>query len=433
MLIERNRYLNKLISKKGNGLIKVITGIRRCGKSFLLFELYHEYLTSVGVSDDNIIELALDEAINAKYRNPLELDKYVREQIVDKKQKYYVFIDEIQKVSEIQNPYVNDSDAKIGFVDVLLGLMKIKNVDLYVTGSNSRMLSSDILTEFKDRGDEIRVNPLAYSEFRSAFEGDERHAWREYYTYGGMPLVVSKKTHEEKSKYLKDLFAKTYISDVLEHNRILNEKTVLEDVLNIVSSSVGSLTNPTKLSNTFKSVKQLSVSASTIAKYLDYFIDAFIMYKAFRYDIKGKKYMDTPLKYYFTDVGLRNARLNFRQQEENHIMENIIFNELMAREYDVDVGMVEYNHKDESNKKIRTQLEIDFVANKDSKRYYIQSALSIDDEGKRKQEINSLIRVSDSFKKIVVVKDDIIPWHDEQGILYIGVEQFLLDESAIDI
>ena len=433
MVIRRDRYLNKLISKKENGLIKVITGIRRCGKSYLLFELYHQYLNSIGISNENIIEIALDEALNARYRNPLELDKYMREQVADKSQKYYVFIDEIQKVSEIQNPYVDDADAKIGFVDVLLGLMKIKNVDLYVTGSNSRMLSSDILTEFKDRGDEIRINPLTYSEFYEAFEGEKRYAWREYYTYGGMPLVLSKKTHEEKSKYLKDLFTKTYISDVLEHNKILNEQAVLEDLLNIVSSSVGSLTNPTKLANTFRSVKQVAVNAYTIGKYLDYFIDAFIMYKAFRYDIKGKRYIEPPLKYYFTDVGLRNARLNFRQQEENHIMENIIFNELAAREFDIDVGVVEYNHMDENGKKIRTQLEIDFVANKGSKRYYIQSALTIEDEAKRKQETNSLNRVSDSFRKIVVVKDDIIPWHDEKGILYIGIEQFLLDEHAVDI
>lgn len=433
MIIKRDRYLNKLITKKDNGFIKVITGIRRCGKSFLLFELYHTYLNSAGIPDENIIELALDEVMNARYRNPLELDRYIREQVSDKKKRYYVFIDEIQKVSEIQNPYVDDSNAKIGFVDVLLGLMKIKNVDLYVTGSNSRMLSSDILTEFKDRGDEIRVNPLTYSEFYAAFEGEKRYAWREYYTYGGMPLVLSKKTHEEKSKYLKDLFTKTYLSDVLEHNHISNEELVLEDLLNIVSSSVGSLTNPTKLSNTFRSVKQMSIGPATIAKYLDYFIDAFILYKAFRYDIKGKRYIETPLKYYFTDVGLRNARLNFRQQEENHIMENIIYNELMAREFDVDVGVVEYNRTDENGKKVRVQLEIDFVANKGSKRYYIQSALSVADEEKRKQEINSLIRVSDSFKKIVVVKDDVIPWYDEEGILYLGIEQFLLEEQAIDI
>lgn len=433
MVIKRDRYLNKLIARKENGLIKVITGIRRCGKSFLLFNLYHEYLNSIGIEDKNIVELALDEVVNARYRNPMELDAYIRGQIADKTQQYYVFIDEIQKVSEIQNPYVEDESAKIGFVDVLLGLMKIKNVDLYVTGSNSRMLSSDILTEFKDRGDEIRVNPLTYGEFYSVYEGDKRHAWRDYYTYGGMPLVLSKKTHEEKSKYLKDLFEKTYITDVLEHNQILNDQSVLEDLLNNVSSSVGSLTNPTKLSHTFQSIKQMKINPNTISSYLGFFIDAFIMYKAHRYDIKGKKYMDTPLKYYFTDVGLRNARLNFRQQEENHIMENVIFNELMAREYDVDVGVVEYHCIDENEKKVRRQLEVDFVANKGSKRYYIQSAFSIDNEEKRKQETASLLRVPDSFKKIVVVKDDIIPWHDEDGILYVGIEQFLLEEEAVDI
>lgn len=433
MVIRRDRYLKKLISKKENGFIKVITGIRRCGKSYLLFRLYHEYLNDIGISDANIIELALDEIANARYRNPMELDDFIREQVADKSQKYYVFIDEIQKVSQIQNPYVDDETATIGFVDVLLGLMKLQNVDLYVTGSNSRMLSSDILTEFKDRGDEIRVNPLTYSEFYDAFDGEKRYAWRQYYTYGGMPLIFSKKTHEEKSKYLKDLVAKTYLTDVVEHNRILNEQMVLEDLLNIVSSTVGSLTNPTKLANTFQSVKQISINPNTISKYLEFFIDAFILSKVFRYDIKGKRYMDTPLKYYFTDVGLRNARLNFRQQEENHIMENVIFNELLVREYDVDVGVVEYNCQDENGKKMRVQLEVDFVANKGSKRYYIQSALSVDNEEKRAQETNSLRRVADSFKKIVVVKDDIMPWHDENGILYIGIEQFLLEENAVDI
>lgn len=433
MVIKRDRYLNKLISKKENGFIKVITGIRRCGKSFLLFKLYHEYLNEIGISDANIIELALDEIANARYRNPMELDAFIREQVADKSQKYYVFIDEIQKVSQIQNPYVEDETAELGFVDVLLGLMKLQNVDLYVTGSNSRMLSSDILTEFRDRGDEIRVNPLTYGEFYAAFEGEKRYAWREYYTYGGMPLVLSKKTHEEKSKYLKDLFTKTYLTDVLEHNRILNEQMVLEDLMNVVSSVVGSLTNPTKLANTFQSVKQISINPNTIGKYLDFFIDAFLLCKAFRYDIKGKRYLDTPLKYYFTDVGLRNARLNFRQQEENHIMENVIFNELRVREFDVDVGVVEYNRQEKDGRKTRAQLEVDFVANKGSKRYYIQSALSVDSEEKRAQEINSLLRVADSFKKIVIVKDDMIPWHDDNGILYLGIEQFLLEENAIDI
>ena len=433
MIIKRDRYLQKLIAKKDNGLIKIITGIRRCGKSFLLFNLYHEYLNSVGIDDVHIIELALDEAMNARYRNPMELDAYIRSKVKDSSQRYYIFIDEIQMTVSIPNPYINDKSARIGFVDVLLGLMKIRNADIYVTGSNSRMLSSDIMTEFRGRGDEIRVSPLTYGEFYSAFEGDKRHAWREYYTYGGMPLILSQKSHEEKSKYLKDLFAKTYVTDVLEHNRIANDQSVLEDLLNVVSSSVGSLTNPTKLSNTFKSVKHTQISSNTISKYLDFFIDAFIMRKAQRYDIKGKRYINSLMKYYFTDVGLRNARLNFRQQEENHIMENVIFNELAAREFDVDVGVVEYNHLDEKGKKVRTQLEVDFVANNGSRRYYIQSAFLIDSEEKRKQEINSLMRVPDSFRKIVVVRDDILPWHDDNGILYVGIEQFLLDERIMDM
>ena len=432
MEIERPQYLKKLIAKKENGFIKIITGVRRCGKSYLLFNLYHEYLNSVNVEDKYIVKLALDEARNAKYRNPLELDQYIREQITDKNHMYYVFLDEIQKVADIQNPHIDDKSAKIGFVDVLLGLMKISNVDLYVTGSNSKMLSSDILTEFRDRGDEVKVNPLTFKEFCAAYGGETRNAWKEFFTYGGMPVVLSRKTHEEKSKYLKDLFTKTYITDVVERHKILNDKEVLEELLNIVSSSIGSLTNPTKLSNTFRSVKKTNISAVTIRTYLEYFIDAFIICKSYRYNIKGKKYIDTPLKYYFSDVGLRNARLNFRQQEENNIMENIIYNELAARSFDIDVGFVEYNHKNKSGKSQRSQLEVDFIANKDSKRYYIQSALSVSDEDKRNQETNSLYRIDDSFKKIIIVKDDIIPWYDEKGVLYIGVEQFLLDEAAME-
>lgn len=432
MIIERRHYLDKLISKKDNGLAKVITGIRRCGKSFLLFELYHSYLNSIGINDDNIIELALDEARNAKYRNPLELDAYIRSKVAELEGKCYVFLDEIQFVKDIQNPYLDDKDARIGFIDVILGLMRLRNIDLYVTGSNSHMLSSDILTQFRGRGDEVHVLPLSYKEFHDAFDGDERYAWREYLTYGGMPYVLYLKTHEEKSKYLKDLFENVYIKDVLERNRIVNDKSILEDLLNIISSAVGSLTNPAKLSNTFHSIKHIQINANTISRYLDCFIDAFILEKACRYDIKGRKYIGTPLKYYFSDVGLRNARLNFRQQEENHIMENIIYNELISRGFDVDVGVVEYNSKDENGKKIRTQLEIDFVANKGNKRYYIQSALSVDDEAKRIQETNSLNRVEDSYRKIVVVKDGIIPWYDEKGILYIGIEEFLLDATAMD-
>ena len=432
-MIERKKYLEKLISKKQNGLVKVITGIRRCGKSYLLFNIYKDYLKSIGVEDECIICLALDDDENIKYRNPLELGKHIRSLTADESKTYYVFLDEIQKVVTIQNPYIEGVEDKIGFVDVVLGLMKHDNIDVYVTGSNSKMLSSDILTEFRGRGDEIRVNPLSFAEFYNAFEGEKRNAWQEYYTYGGLPLVMTKKSHEEKAKYLQSLFDAIYISDIMDRNKLVYEKTVLDDILNIVSSSVGSLTNANKITNTFKSAKQMNIGAPTVNRYLDYFIDAFLLYKAERYDVKGRKYIGSPLKYYFSDVGLRNARLNFRQQEENHIMENIIYNELCGRDFSVDVGVVEYCYKDAEKKSKRTQLEIDFVANKGSKKYYIQSALTVADEEKREQEIRSLKRVGDSFKKIVVVKDNIIPWHDDDGILYIGIEQFLLDESAMDM
>ena len=431
-MINRQKYLDKLISKKENGLIKVITGIHRCGKSYLLFEIYHEYLNSVGISDDQIIALALDDDENIRYRNPLELGQYIRSLITDKDKMHYIFLDEIQKVADIPNPYLPDSSEKIGFVDVLLGLMKIKNVDLYVTGSNSKMLSSDILTEFRGRGDEIRVNPLSYKEFYDAYTDDKRYAWRDYFTFGGMPLVLYQKTPEDKSKYLHDLFDKIYLDDIMSHHKIGHDKSILDDLLDIVSSSVGLLTNPLKISNTFASVNGTSVSNDTIAKYLDLFIDAFMLYKAKRYDVKGRKYIGSPLKYYYSDIGLRNARLNFRQQEENHIMENIIYNELRIREFDVDVGVVELNTRTEEGKSKRITYEVDFVANKGSNRYYIQSAYAIPDEEKRKQETASLTRIKDSFKKIVVVRENIVPWHDENGILYIGIEQFLLDESAMN-
>lgn len=428
-MIARPDYLNKLISKKENGLIKIITGNRRCGKSYLLFTIYHEYLVSAGIAENQIIELALDETVNAKYRNPIELDSYIRSLVSDKSKQYYVFLDEIQKVDEIQNPYVDNPNSKITFVDTVLGLMKIKNVDLYITGSNSKMLSSDILTEFRDRGDEIRVYPLSFAEFYASFKGDKNEAWKEYYTYGGMPLAVTKKTPEEKSKYLKDLFTGTYLKDVLERHTITNSTSDLEELLNIISSSIGSLTNPLNLSNTFKTVKKRNLAPETISTYLDYFKDAFLIDSAVRYNIKGKKYISTPLKYYFVDVGLRNARLNFRQQEENHIMENIIFNELKIRGFDVDIGVIEHNTKDATGKSRRNFLEIDFVANKGSNRFYIQSALYVDTQEKREQETQSLNRIHDSFKKIVVVKDDIEPWQDDKGIQYIGIEQFLLEKD----
>ena len=427
-MIARPDYLNKLISKKENGLIKIITGNRRCGKSYLLFTIYHEYLVSAGIAENQIIELALDETVNAKYRNPIELDSYIRSLVSDKSKQYYVFLDEIQKVDEIQNPYVDNPNSKITFVDTVLGLMKIKNVDLYITGSNSKMLSSDILTEFRDRGDEIRVYPLSFAEFYASFKGDKNEAWKEYYTYGGMPLAVTKKTPEEKSKYLKDLFTGTYLKDVLERHTITNSTSDLEELLNIISSSIGSLTNPLNLSNTFKTVKKRNLAPETISTYLDYFKDAFLIDSAVRYNIKWKKYISTPLKYYFVDVGLRNARLNFRQQEENHIMENIIFNELKIRGFDVDIGVIEHNTKDATGKSRRNFLEIDFVANRGNNRFYIQSALHLDTQEKMEQETQSLNRIHDSFKKIVVVKDDIEPWQDDKGIQYIGIEQFLLEK-----
>ena len=432
VLIQRQQYLDKLIKKKNNGRVKIVTGLRRCGKSFLLFELYAKYLRDSGVGEDQLIGLALDELPNARYRNPMELDKVIRERICDPEKQYYVMIDEIQFVSEIPNPYLDDPKARLSFIDVVLGLMKIRNADIYVTGSNSQMLSSDILTQFRDRGDEIRVNPLSYAEFYEAYEDDKRHAWRDYCTYGGMPLVLSMEGHEEKSKYLRDLFEKTYLRDIVERHTILNETEVLEDLLNVLASSIGSLTNPTKLSNTFASEKQLRISSDTIDRYLSYFVDAFLLQRSERYDVKGRKYIKTPVKYYFSDVGLRNARLGFRQQEETHIMENVLFNDLRRRGFDVDVGVVEVNTTEPGGKKVRKQLEVDFVVNRGTQRYYIQSALTVADPEKRKQETESLKRIPDSFKKIVVVREDIIPWHDEDGILYLGVEQFLLDETAID-
>ncbi|MBO7700083.1 MAG: ATP-binding protein [Eubacteriaceae bacterium] len=433
MELERKEYLQKLIDKKDNGRVKIVTGIRRCGKSYLLFELYTKYLQKQGVEEDQIIGVALDELPNAQYRDPFALDKYIRARITDKEKRYYILIDEIQFVSEIRNPYVDDPNAKINFIDVVIGLMKIKNADVYVTGSNSKMLSSDILTQFRDRGDEIRVYPLSFAEFYAAYQGDKYNAWTDYCTYGGMPVTLTLASHEQKSQYLRDLFTRTYLRDVVERHSIQNDTEVLEDLLNIIASSIGSLTNPTKLSNTFASERHLKISSATIDRYLSYFSEAFLISKAERYDIKGKQYIHTPVKYYFTDVGLRNARLGFRQQEENHIMENVLYCDLLRRGYDVDVGVVEHNYKKADGKSARVQLEIDFVINRGNQRYYIQSALSISDPEKHAQEIGSLIKVPDSFRKIVVVGNKINPWKDENGILYIGIEQFLLDEKAIDM
>lgn len=432
-MIERPTYLKKLIRKKDNGQVKVVTGIRRCGKSYLLFEIYHKYLNSIGVDDKHIIEVSLDDDINIAYRNPLKLGEYIRSQIVNDGKMNYIFIDEIQKVVSMQNPFVEDEEDIITFVDTVLGLMKLKNVDLYVTGSNSKMLSVDILTEFRGRGDEIRILPLTFKEYYSACFGEKRNALRDYIVYGGMPYVVMLETHEEKFNYLSGLVNNIYINDILERHKIVNDKSVLDDLIDILASSVGSLTNPLKISNTFKSLKKINVSVSTISKYIDYFNDSFIMNEVKRFDIKGRKYIGSPYKYYFTDLGLRNAKLNFRQLEENHIMENIIYNELISRGLNVDVGNVIQNYKDENGKSKRKQLEVDFVATNVDKTYYIQSALNAESDEKRMQEINSLKRIPNSFDKIIVLRDSIVPWYDENGIRYVGLEDFLLDNQYCSI
>ena len=430
-MLPRTQYIDKLVRKKDNGRVKVITGLRRSGKSVLLFRLYRDHLIGTGIREDQIIGLALDVLENAKYRNPMELDKWIRERITDTGTRYYVFIDEIQFVSEIRNPYLADPNATIGFVDVILGLMQLPNADIYITGSNSKMLSSDIVTQFRDRADEIRVYPLSYAEFYEAYEGDRRGAWQEYYTYGGMPVVLSLDTHEEKSEYLKRLFSQTYIKDILERNRIRNDAEVLGILLDVLSSSVGSLTNPTRISNTFDSERQIRISPNTVDTYIGYCVNAFLLDKAVRYDVKGKEYIKNTAKYYFTDLGLRNARLGFRQLEESHLMENVIYNDLVRRGFDVDVGVVEYNTTDRRGIKVRKQLEVDFVVNRGSERCYIQSTLSIADPEKKAREIESLLRTPDSFRKIVIVKDYLEPWTDDHGIQYIGAENFLLDENLI--
>lgn len=429
-MLPRKQYVEELIRLKNNGRIKIITGLRRSGKSVLLFELFREHLLNEGVLPEQIIGVQLDDLSNIKYRNPIELDKHIREQISDETKQFYIFIDEIQLVSEIRNPYLDDPEAKITFVDVVLGLMKIKNADVYVTGSNSKMLSSDILTQFRDRGDEVRVFPLSYAEFYDAYEGDKREAWQEYYTYGGMPMITGLDTHERKSKYLHDLFERTYLRDVIERNRIKNDTELLDILLDVLASGIGSLTNPSKLSNTFLSERKIALAPDTIDKYLGYFEDSYLIKKALRYDVKGRKYIMTPSKYYYSDPGLRNARLGFRQIEETHLMENVLYNDLIRRGFDVDVGVVEIATT-EGGKKVRKQLEVDFVVNRGNDRYYVQSALSIADPEKKKQETASLLRIPDSFKKVVVVRDFLKPWKDDHGIQYVGIEHFLREENIL--
>ena len=408
--IKRDMYLQKLIDRQENGLIKIITGIRRCGKSYLLDPIYKNYLLSQGTKEDHIIKIDLDERKNNKYLNPDVLDEYIRSKIIDKNM-YYVILDKIQKVED--------------FESVLNGFLHIENVDIYVTGSNSKFLSSDIRTEFRGRGDEIRVLPLAFSEFITGYEGNREEAWNEYKTYGGLPRILSQKTNEQKSKYLKDLFERTYLSDIVERHNI-QRIDVLDSLVNILASSIGSLTNPKKLSDTFVSSSMKDVSINTITTYINYLLEAFLIEKAERYDVKGKQYISTPSKFYFSDIGLRNARLNFRQQEEDHIMENIIYNELLYRGYNVDVGVVEIREKN-----LRKQIEVDFVCNQADKRYYIQSALSLPTREKTLQEERPLMNINDNFKKIIVVKDNIKNWTTEEGITVIGLQEFLLNKESL--
>jgi len=415
--IKRDYYLNKLISKKHNRLIKVITGMRRCGKSFLLFTLFKKHLLESGVSSDHIIELAFDSFENKKYRDPEVLYPYIKSLLADN-QMYYILLDEVQLLGE--------------FESVLNGFMRIPNVDVYVTGSNAKFLSKDIITEFRGRGDELHMNPLSFAEFMSVYEGNKYDGWNEYVLYGGLPSVVLLPTPEQKIELLKRLFDETYINDIVGRHRIRN-KDEFEELINILSSGIGSLTNPKKLADTFKTKKRIKLSVNTIKSYLDYLCDAFIVSRATRYDIKGRKYIDTPQKYYFTDVGLRNARINFRQIEENHTMENILFNELVSRDFNVDVGLVVTRDCDESGNRQQKQLEVDFVCNKGAKRYYVQSAFAIPDEAKMQQEANSLLRIDDTFKKIIVVKDTPAPWYTDDGILVISVYDFLLNADSLDM
>ena len=417
MKIGRDVYLNKLISKRHNGLIKVVTGMRRCGKSYLLFNLFKEYLVNEGVAENHIIEIAFDSFENKRYRDPEVLFPYIMEKMSDERM-YYVLLDEVQMLDD--------------FESVLNSLGRKQNVDVYVTGSNAKFLSKDIITEFRGRGDEVHMYPLTFGEFMSVYDGDKQEGWRDYVLFGGIPLVLGFETADQKSDFLKSLFEETYISDITGRNNIRN-KAELEELLNILSSAIGSLTNPSKLSATFKSVKNKSISKDTIIKYIDYLRDSFLIDSAIRYDIKGKKYINTPSKYYFTDLGLRNARLNFRQVEETHVMENIIFNELKVRGYNVDVGVVVMNEVDKNGKKLRKQLEVDFVCNKGSKRFYIQSAYALPDKEKMEQEQRSLVNTGDGFKKIIITKDAVAPLYNEEGILVMSVYDFLLNPDSMEI
>lgn len=416
MEIKREKYLNDLIVRRHNGLVKVVTGVRRCGKSYLVFQLFRDYLRENGVPEDHIISIELDLRKNREYRNPDAILDFIEAQVVDS-EPYYILLDEVQLLAD--------------FEEVLNSLLHIENVDIYVTGSNSKFLSKDIITEFRGRGDEVHIHPLTFKEFMQVYDGDVYHGWANYVLYGGLPLTVTMSTDEQKIRYLETLFTETYIKDIVERNGIEKEQE-LGDLINVLASAVGSLSNAAKIEATFRSGIKSSISQNTIRQYIEYLKEAYLVNEASRYDVKGRKYIGSPLKYYFEDVGLRNARLGFRQVEETHLMENVIYNELIARGYNVDVGIVPV--RDNTNgKSQRKQLEIDFVANMGSKRYYIQSAFSIPDEAKSLQEKASLVSVADSFKKIVIVKDVVKITRDENGITTMNLYDFLLDEGSLDL
>ena len=415
MVIERNKYLQELVSCRHNGLVKIITGMRRCGKSFLLFRLFRRFLEDNGVANDHIVEMAFDDYAFKEFRNPDKFYAYVKGRIIDD-QPCYILLDEVQMLDE--------------FEDVLNGLLHIPNADVYVTGSNAKFLSKDIITEFRGRGYQIHVSPLSFAEFMSIYEGDREDGWNEYLLYGGLPPVVLLKTEEEKVKLLDSLLAETYIIDVVNRNKIKNDSE-LNDLFKILASGIGGLTNPQRLSNTFQSVKNVSISPATIKKYIECLSDAFLLESCNRYDVKGRKYIGTPLKYYFSDLGIRNALLGFRQQEKTYLMENAVYNELCARGYSVDVGNVEVNTVDEKGTKVRRMLEVDFVCNRGYKRCYIQSALSLPDREKMQQESASLLRIDDSFMKYVITGGRIKKYQNDDGIVIMNVLDFLLDEQSV--
>ena len=429
MVIRRDRYLERLISKQNNGMIKVITGIRRSGKSYLLFNLFYDHLLASGTPEDNIICIALDDVENEAYRDPYRLYSYIKERVQDNREHYYVLIDEAQYAiskEEMKNP-----DEPIRLYGVLNSLLRKSNVDVYITGSNSKFLSSDVMTEFRGRGDEIHISPLSFSEFYPASGQEKSDAWRDYLYYGGLPHILAESGGEAKSRYLEKLNKEIYLRDMCERYGIRDEESMLI-LMKVIASAIGSLSNAQKISDTFRSSGNKVITMPTISNYLKYLQESFVVEKAERYDIKCRKYISTPSKYYYSDLGLRNALLNFRQFEETHLVENAIYNELIYRGYSVDVGVVE-TRVDEGGKKVRKQLEVDFVVNQFNKRYYIQSAFLISDREKIEQEQAPLVKIPDSFKKIVVVGNNTPIWRNEEGITFMGIYDFLLNENSLDL